>query len=512
MIDCVAKVNDSSERASENVATDPTRRALLGMGGAAALALVAAKSQGQIRGGGQTKTLPPGIGVTGNWSSVTNRLLRRITYGLDPVEKARVESIGFQSYLDEQLAPESIDDTVVQSRIDLEWPKVRWSEAELYDDTDQWDQFLQVNYAWMHRSAFSKRQLYERMVEFWTDHFNVSIQKLPPPLLTAFIEKAIRPNAMGSFFTLLRATARTSGMMNFLDNDQNNQYAPNINYSRELHELHTVGVTGGYTGQDLRQAALILTGWSWTYEPGHPNRNKFTFRFEQHASGTKVVMGQTYESAGYLEGERLLTYLANHAKTAEFVSGKMVRWFLGDNPSQSVLNAAKNTFLLSGGNIKEVLRVILTANNLSKSSPRYKRPYHLLISTVRPLEPVVADWYISLYLLYLAGQAPWGWSFPDGYPDRFDYWVGGQIHRMNYGFLYAANYVDGVAADILGKFGSVRTADACTNSINQVLFGGEMSTTDREALRKYFQAEPIDDYRLYGGVALAMNCPSFQWY
>ncbi|MBS1715726.1 MAG: DUF1800 domain-containing protein [Armatimonadetes bacterium] len=492
--------------AFDGVPEASTRRALFALTGTAALSLVAGRAEAQA------VRIPPGSEAAGNWKSPTNRLVRRLSYGIEATEASKAALMGFDAYVNRQLNPEGIDDSAVEATVAANWPRMNWNEAQLYDVSDSYQLWLELLFATLHRSTFSQRLLYERMVEFWTDHFNVSIVKLAPQTLVPFVQKVIRPNAMGTFPDLLKATAHSAAMLNFLDNDANTAYAPNINYSRELHELHTVGAQGGYNGEDLRQAALVLSGWSWTWETNDPNRGKFLFRPYYHAGGTKVVMGQVYQENGQLEGEQMLNFLAGHAKTAEFVTKKMVKWFLGEPAPQAVCDAAKAAYLATGGDIREILRVILTPQNLALSKPRYKRPYHLLVSMLRSGRAAVTDFTFPVYALVEAGMVPWNWSFPDGYPDRFEYWVGGQIHRANMGLWLAGNFLPGVTIDVATTFGADRTPNGCLNAITKAFFGGEGSPDDTSALLAYLKNGPITDSRLQGAVAVAMACPSFQWY
>ena len=387
-----------------------------------------------------------------------------------------------------------------------------WTEAQLYDDQDQYDQFLQLVYSTIFRQTYSRKLLYERMVEFWTDHFNVHIDKVGSALMTTYIQKNIRRHAMGKFGDLLKSTAHSAAMLHYLDNDDNTADAPNINYSRELHELHTVGVDGGYTANDLHQAALILSGWTWSWWGGSYNRGRFKFEIDYHAGGSKKVMGQTYPESGQQEGEALLDYLSTHPNTAKFVTKKMCKWLLGDSFSQTVWTQAQQTFISSGGDIKSVLRGILTEANLMASVPKYKRPAHLLVSALRSCKSRIYQYGSILYgPLSESGQVPFDWSPPDGYPDRFDFWAASQMPRLNIAFRLGGNFIGDVTTDVT-QFRADRTPQGCLTAINKALFGGEMSTADASALLQYLSASAITDDRLRGAIVLAVGCPSFQWY
>lgn len=491
--------------AFESMPEESSRRMLLTLGGAAALALLSTKAEAQVK--------PPGYEVWVNWKSPTNRLIRRITNGIDTTEQAIAGSLGFQGYLNRQLAYETIVDTDADKVVTGRWPKMSWTEAQLYDDNDQYDQYLQLVYSTVFRSVYSRKMLYERMVEFWFDHFNVHVEKTGPALLTTYVQKNIRRHAMGKFGDLLKSTAHSAAMLTYLDNDDNTADAPNINYSRELHELHTVGVDGGYTSKDLREAALVLSGWTWSWWSGSYNRGRFKFEIDYHAGGSKTVMGKVYPESGQAEGEALLDYLSKHANTARFITKKLIKWFLGDTYTQATWTQAQQVFLSSGGDIRAVLRVILTQANLMAAAPKYKRPSHLLYSAMRGCKSRAYQYGSILYgPLNEAGHVPFDWSSPDGYPDRFDFWAPSQLPRINMAFRVAGNYIGDVVTDIEKQFGNDRTPQGCLNTISKALFGGEMSTADRDALLAYLQKETISDDRLHGAIALALASPSFQWY
>ena len=143
---------------------------------------------------------------------------------------------------------------------------------------------------------------------------------------------------------------------------------------------------------------------------------------------------------------------------------------------------------------------------------RFKRPYHLLTSALRSGKANVTDFLFPVYVLVEIGMVPWNWSFPDGYPDRFEYWVGGQVHRANIGLRLAGNFLPGVSIDVAGSFGADRTPNGCFDALNKAFFGGEASKDDAAALLKYLKNGTITDSRLQGAVAIAMASPSFQWY
>ncbi len=496
----------AAAEALESLPDESSRRMLLSLGGVAALALLSNRAEAQSQ-------YPPGHEVSVTWHSPLNRLIRRITFGINVTEQSIAGQLGFQGYLERQLSPETINDADTDRVVAGRWPKMAWTEAQLYDDPDGWDQYLQLVYSTVFRSFYSRRLLHERMVEFWTDHFNVSSEKVGISILTSYIQKNIRRHAMGTFGDLLKSTAHSAAMLNFLDNDQNSANQPNINYSRELHELHSMGTDGGYSGKDLHEAALVLSGWTWSSSPYSYNRGRFKFEVDDHAAGSKTVMGQTYAEDGQNEGERMLAFIASHPSTARFITKKLCRFFLGDDFANKVWSDAQSVFLASGGDVRSVLRVILTPNNLMASNARYKKPYHLLMSAMRSAKTRVYDFGPLLWgPLGEAGHVPFGWEPPDGYPDRFEFWAPSQLPRLNTAFRLAGNFMNGVVTDVEATFGSDRTPNGVLQAILRAFFGNEMGAADRSALYAYLTQATITDERLRGAVALAIASPSFQWY
>lgn len=495
-------VGEALERLPEHA----SRRAMLAIGGAAALTLLSRKAEAQTE-------RPPGYEIEVKWNNPLNRLIRRVSYGIDATEQSIAGTLGYHGYLERQLAYDTINDADADRVLAGRWPKMFWTEAQLYDDNEQYDQYLQLVYSTIFRQVYSRKLLYERMVEFWTDHFNIHIDKVGAPLMTTFIQKNIRRHAMGKFPDLLKSTAHSAAMLTYLDNDDNSADAPNINYSRELHELHTVGSDGGYTGKDLRQAALVLSGWTWSWNSNSYNRGRFRFDIDDHAGGNKVVMGRTYYEDGQNEGERLLNYLGTHPNTARFITKKLIKWFLGEPVPAKVWTDAQTAFKNTGGDIRSVLRVILTQQNLMASNAKYKRPAHLLYSAFRGCKSRIYQYGSILYgPLNQAGHVPFDWSPPDGYPDRFEFWAPSQLPRINTAYRVANNNIGEVTTDIVKVFGNDRTPAGCLNNILKNLFGGEISDSDRSALLAFLQKETVTDERLVEAVALAIACPSFQWY
>jgi uncharacterized protein (DUF1800 family) len=448
-----------------------------------------------------------------NWRSPTQRLVRRVSLGMSATEAAIARQLGYNGYLERQLNYEAIDDSGVDRVVASRWPETTWTSQQIYNSERYFECYLAMVEPTLYRAVYSRRQLYERMVEFWYDHFNVHPDKPTSLLALPYLRDAIRRHAMGNFHVLLRATAFSPAMLSYLDNDANYAFAPNINYVRELHELHTVSSTGGYTGTDLRQAALVFTGWTWEWRRNHPNSGRFYYNHDLHAPGDKVVMGLRIPAGARDEGEKLLQFLAFHPKTAEFIATKLCRWFLGYDPPASVVTAAKEAFTNSRGDIRSVLRVILAEPNVVASKPKYKRPYHFMMSALRALRTRTYRFsHLHFGFLGNAGQIPFNWDMPDGYPDRFGFWAPAVRPRIDFALSLCSGYIDGLETNFPQIHGTDPDPQKVVTQLNATIFGGEMSNADRDALFQYLDTGDLTEERLRSAVALCLASPSFQWY
>lgn len=357
------------------------------------------------------------------------------------------------------------------------------------------------------RAAYSPNQLQEVMVDFWFNHFNVALSKGGvAPFITAYERDAIRPNALGSFETLLLATAKSPAMLTYLDNNRSTVDSAhrmgvqksslrkkaeltdtlrnaksktkkpklqglNENYARELMELHTLGVDGGYTQSDVTEAARVLTGWrinplleynlkqEWNNGPlkraGFVADGDFLFAASKHDRGAKNVLGQIFPAGGgYNEGLRLMHLLATHSATAKFISKKIAVHFVSDAPPQSLIDKMAKTFLETGGNIKDVLRTLVSSPEFwAKDALREKTkaPFEVAISAVRSTGAQVEAPYPLYQWISKMGQPLYNYQAPTGFPDRGPYWIntGALLNRMNFGLAFAAGRIPGLKLNLL---------------------------------------------------------------
>src|SRR5712691_1047884 len=324
------------------------------------------------------------------------------------------------------------------------------------------------------RAVYSERQLYELMVDFWENHFSIFANKdADRYLLTSFDRDTIRPFAFGRFRDLLGATAHSPAMLFYLDNWRSSVARPypatkdkpagvdgglNENYARELMELHTLGVDGGYTQKDVQEVARCFSGWTIQ----KPNEEGlFLYRPGLHDDGEKIVLGQRILAGGGItDGERVLDILATHPATARFIATKLARRFVSDDPPPSLVDRAAAVFLKSDGSIRETLRAIITSPEFFSASmyrAKVRTPFEYIAAAIRALnaetsaDPAAPDWAKRM------GQQMFGRVTPDGYPDRAEQWLtaGALLARFNFASALATNKIKGTHFDAAQLFGEV---------------------------------------------------------
>ena len=362
------------------------------------------------------------------------------------------------------------------------------------------------------RATYTNNQLQEVMTDFWFNHFNVSMTKNDcASFIPAYERDVIRPNVFGNFKTLLIATAKSPAMLFFLDNFSSagvNVVSPaenammnsmanekmkaaalqklkqnkkaqglNENYAREVMELHTLGVDGGYTQQDVTQAAKVLTGWTIfpldddgaggaikkliekngeaaLVKRGFVHDGDFLFTANRHDTGEKTVLGKHFPSnGGYQEGVELLEMLASNPATAKFITKKLAIRFVSDTPPQSLLDKMAKTFLEKNGDIKQVLMTMVNAPEFwTKEALREKTksPFELAISAVRSLDADVNQPFQLNNWVTKMGQKMYYYQAPTGFPDKGQYWIntGALLNRMNFGLALAAQKIPGVKINL----------------------------------------------------------------
>ena len=509
-------------------------------------------------------------------TSVALHLLNRLTFGPRPGDIDHVRQVGIERWLDEQLSPSHLADPV-QDSVRHRWAEAFESPETLYDEfpppqvaqrqgrANDSMQIRQVQMAGrrmggavvlatLERHIESNRQLEEVMTDFWFNHFNVFIGKNQDRWLTGdYIEHAIRPHALGKFEDLLKAVAHHPAMLVYLDNFQS--VAPgssppvppgfraslpndiqrrlpqgiNENYGRELLELHTLGVDGGYTQLDVQNVARILTGWSIVgplarrpaFERGfgpNPNRRPFTFEFHDwaHDRGAKLVLGVMFP-AGHMqdEGERLLTMLAEQPATARHIAHKLCERLVSDDAPDGCVDHAVAAWTRTHGNIAEVIRAIVASDDFWAASARrakVKSPLEFLVSAMRTTGAVPDTTPRLAGVLQQLGQPLFQQQVPTGYPETMESWVnsGALLNRMNIAMAIAAGRLPGLQANLDSIIPAGPDKDALVARVNAIILGGQATPNTLRVIRQ--QIDDMNDpynARTFA-VGLALGSPEFQ--
>ena len=405
--------------------TAPSRRAVLG----GALATAA----GAIVARGAEAAPLPGRAAASDRATPADPVLhavRRLSYGATPALVAQVRQMGVTAWVAGQLAAPTSPDTQTELLV-ATFPTLRLptpAQAQLAAQGVR-NPLTELRTAAVVRAAFGERQLEELLVEVWTNHFSIQADLDKVGVLkVADDHDVIRPHALGTFRDLLQASAQSPAMLRYLDNAVSRGGAPNENYGRELLELHTVGRRAGYTQRDVRNAALVFTGW--TTDP-----TTYAFRYEPtwHHVGPVSVMGwhsaNADPAAGVAVGQSLLDYLATHPATARRVAGKLVRRLVADAVPASLVTSTAGVLSSSGMAIAPAVAHIVASPEFADSAGgKVKRPFDWFVASVRALgltfdrtagplgNSGVAE------ALQRLGQLPYSWPAPDGFPDVAGYW------------------------------------------------------------------------------------------
>ncbi len=428
-------------------------------------------------------------------------LMSRTSFGIREEELTAARRVGYEAWLDYQLAHDAISDAEVETIIQQNFPTVGMSSAQIIqrvrDGGPQLEALQQLQAATLVRQVFSPRQLYEVMVEFWTNHFNVSGQDGSVRYFKTVDDREIRANAMGRFGDLLRANARSPAMLYYLDNYLNVASGPNENYARELMELHTLGANDVYTEDDVLNVARAFTGWTFTpYNPAQGfNSVQFTFVRARHDLRAKRVLGVDLPpNRGIEDGNEVLEILINHPSTAQFLAKKLVRRFVADVPPAALVERVARVYLRTGGDIREMLKTLLTSQEFIDSADRkIKRPVEYVVSMLRTLGAQLSgNWTRSvLETINALGQQYFGWPAPNGYPDVGGYWINASamLTRWNSALAVGNGAASGIRwnADALVP-PTLRTPVEIVNRLAQRLLRRTLAPDDHAKLIEYAAA------------------------
>jgi uncharacterized protein (DUF1800 family) len=410
------------------------------------------------------------------------------------------------------------------------------------------------------RAVYSERQLQQIMDDFWFNHFNVFAGKGDVKwLMTSYERDVIQPHTLGKFKDLLNATAKSPAMLFYLDNflsvDPNaaaraaaqramrqqgrwrfggpppnsQQQAKkgtrglNENYGRELMELHTLGVDGGYTQKDVTEVARCFTGW--TIEKP---REIAVFKFDEklHDPEVKVVLGKKIHAGDMKDGEQVIELLSKNPNTAKFISTKLARRFVSDEPPPALVARMAKTFHKSDGNIREVMRTMIYSPEFwSRETYRakVKTPYELVVTSVRALGTDVDTPMPLVQWVGRIGEPLYQCQPPTGYSDKAETWVntGALLNRLNFSLALAGNKVRGSRSDVAAVLGSERGDDpkVALDRAVQVFLGGQAAPATVETLEKQLENpqvlqakldDPVKQVDVGVVTGLVLGAPEFQ--
>ena len=403
------------------------------------------------------------------------------------------------------------------------------------------------------RAIYSERQLDEVMTDFWINHFNVFINKGADRfLLTGYERDAIRPHVLGKFEDLLVATAQSPAMMFYLDNwlsvgpdsdvalgigphardrrgrlirppgkGKKQASGLNENYGRELMELHTLSVNGGYTQKDVTEVAKVFTGW--TIE--QPNKGGgFKFEPRMHEPGDKMVLGHRITQNGEKEGREVLHLLAHNPQTAHFISQKLATRFVADDPPKALVERMAQAFLRKDGDIREVLRTMFKSPEFwapEAYRAKVKTPFEFVASAVRASDAQVSDARQLVGTLNNMGMMPYGMMPPTGYSMKAETWVNSSalLGRMNFALTLASGHVRGVSVDAAQLAPGATDAEQALARLEDSLLAGDVSRQTHDVISRQLEDPKISQRRLddpsrppnVGAIAgLILGSPEFQ--
>ena len=441
--------------------------------------------------------------------------LKRISFGVTPAMLAHAREIGLDAYIEEQLSPEKHDNKNIEQYVS-NFETLSMTPKERFELESFGQPIQELIAATLLRQWRSESQLYEVMVDFWSNHFNIFIAKNQCRVLKADDDRdVIRAHAFGKFGEILSASAHSSAMLVYLDQATSTKKAPNENYARELLELHTLGVDGGYTHEDIVEVARALTGWSVTgfrdtaREPG-----QFTFRRQAHDNGEKQVMGTVVPARGGEEDGRIvLDMLAEHPMTAKFISTKLAQRFVADEPPASLISKLTQVFTDTDGDTKEMLRTLLHSDEFKTSAgQKMKRPLEFFISALRVTDAEIRRTPRALtdYLRQM-GQMPFLWSPPTGYPDYAEWWktTSGMLNRWNFALQLTAGEVPGVSIDLKTLTKDAGSTQDAVDILSIRLLGETLPDDARNILIDYASTDSLDT-TLPDIAGLILGSPQFQ--
>jgi uncharacterized protein (DUF1800 family) len=433
--------------------------------------------------------------------------LRRLTFGPAAEALQAANRVGLEVWLDEQLAADPSDAPDVEDRL-AEFETLKMSPGELRDLQENGRVARELGASSVVRQIYSPSQLFEVMVDFWTNHFNIFAYSPPELYLKGKDDReVIRTHALGKFPEMLAASAHSPAMLVYLDNAHSRQPSPNENYARELLELHTLGVDGS--------VARAFTGWS--VDRFRRGTGQFVYLPDWHDPDPKTALGEALPG-GKGDGDRVLELLAEHPSTARFIASKLSQRFVSDTPPESLIGRVAETYTQTGGDIPSMLRTITYSDEFAASAGlKLKRPLDFVVSAIRVTGAEGRLDRVLRFFLRALGQVPFGWPAPDGYPDYAFAWTNTNqsLYRWNLALLIASDMLPGISTDLSRQFGGYSGISDLVDDLSLALLGSQLPTDARqilidfgESIRNEDLPLEIDPQSLLTG--LILSTPHFQ--
>lgn len=452
--------------------------------------------------------------------------LNRTSYGVKKQDYDHINQIGIEAYLEEQLNIEEIEDSIANKKL-LALSILNIDRHSLYSlNNSEARAYRALIKAFIIRRVHSHKQLFEKMVEFWSDHFNIPADIQAEELLI-FQREVIRKNTFGNFRTMLFAVAKHPAMLRYLDNENNIAEHPNENYARELLELHSLGVDGDYTETDVKEVARALTGWSI-----HDGTDDgFIFNEYEHDKEEKTVLGHKLPAnRGIEDGLHVLNIVANHPSTARYIAYKLCLRFISDEPPESIINKLAEVYIAQKAEIKPILQALFSSKEFYASSgQKFRRPLEFFIASLRATNTEIYEYWSLEQTLQELDQLPFGWHPPDGYPDIAKKWASasGLLMRWNIAsrLSHASSSTDeyGHYADLMANhknLSKLKTVKELVAEVSKQVFGMVLSEDRLEPFINFASDnagadEPVNKFlvarKLSSLYALMLSSKEFQW-
>lgn len=486
------------------------RRALLVGAGVAGAALAGCKPQEsgplrealrQLRDPRQKTATRPPMRPIGE-----SQLLNRAAFGPSLADSQRLAELGPEGWLAEQLkAPLHDNDESLALRWRLNGLAVFRTPAYELRDTPQKVVLEQLSRGAILRATYSKWQLRERLCDFWANHLNIYARKVYAAphrnnvsaelmyLLPTDLTNVVRKNALGSVREVIAASMKSSAMLGYLDQQVSDAKHPNENYARELLELHTLGVDGGYTQKDVMEVARCLTGWTiedrflaGLFQDGLPKHKTGEVYFDpkRHDDGEKLVLGERIPAGGGAgDAAQVLDIITRHPSCARFISRKLVRYFYGDGAQSAALTEkVAASYTRSDGALTAMVNTLFSAPEFAEAPPMLKRPFDFTISALRATNALTDGSQGVQEHLTRMGQPLYEWPMPDGYPEKTQAWTGSLLARWNFAIALTAGEIKATQID-----------------------------TDTETAGALLAPLPTFSGKPTERLALALAAPDFQW-